>query len=261
MKKIKDIFLNSLIPSKEFYKTIPKKKFSYSILYFLSFIFLLNFAMFIIFIFKINTSFRIDKLPDNLIVNIENGFLSTNSNRPVLIWSTIGPSKRLIAVIDETATSEKIKQYNATVLFTSTNFVINHWKDKEIINLPYTKSDTKITKDMVINFKQTLINILPLILGFIAFYMLVLTPIFTIVFLLIFLSLMSLTSYFIFKLWTKKITLKKTFQISLHAVTLPIIIYSFLLILNNPLVNSINSLIFLLLSLGFVTISLYDAYY
>lgn len=270
MKKIKDIFLNSLYPNKKFYKELLKKKFSYSILYFISFIFLLNFVMFIVLLFKINIGLNFnnlklflnsfDRLPDNLIVNIENGFLSTNSNGPVFIWSNIGSSKKLIVVIDETAASEKIRQYKSSVLFTSTNIVIDQWKNKEIINLPYTKSDVKITKDMVINFKQILINIFPIILGFIAFYMLVLTPIFTIIFLLLFLSFITLIIYLIFKLWAKKLIFNKTLQISFHATTLPIIIYSFLLILDNSFISSINSSIFLFLSFGFIFISLYDAY-
>lgn len=270
MKKIKDIFLNSLYPNKKFYKEILKKKFSYSILYFISFIFLLNFAMFIVFLFKINIGLNFnnlksflnsfDRLPDNLIVNIENGFLSTNANRPIFIWSTIGPSKKLIAVIDESATSEEIKQFNASVLFTSTNIVINQLKNKGIINLPYTKSGVKITKDMIVNFKQTLINIFPIILGIIAFYMLVLTPLFTLIFLLIFLSFISLIIYLIFKLRAKKLIFKKTLQISFHATTLPIVIYSFLLILDNSFISSINSSIFLFLSFGFIFVSLYDAY-
>ena len=271
MKKIKDIFLNSLIPSRKFYRGILKKKFSYSILYFVSFIFLLNFAIFIVLIFKINSGLNLnnfklminslDKFPNDLIINVENGFLSTNYNRPVFIWFDRGISKKLIAVIDETAASEKIRQYNSKVLLTSTNLIIDQGQNKNAFILPYTNSDIKITKDLIVKIKSTFINIFPVIIAIIAFYMLVLTPIFTIVFLLIFLSFISLIVYFIFKIWAKKLIFNKTLQIAFHATTLPFVIYSFLLILDNSFISSINSSIFLFLSLGFIFISLYDAYY
>ena len=132
MLKIKDIFINSLIPNSKFYKTILKKKFYFSFLYFFAFLFVLNLLMFSIIALKINLELNLknfkqlinslDRLPKNLIININNGYLSTNQTRPIMLWKE---NKKLIAVIDESATNEKINQYKSNVLLTSTNIVIN----------------------------------------------------------------------------------------------------------------------------------------
>lgn len=266
MLKIKDIFINSLVPNSKFYKTILKKKFSYSFLYFFIYIFILNLLMFSIIALKINLGLNLknfkqltntlDNLPNNLIININNGYLSTNQSMPILFWKE---NKKLIAVIDESATNEKINQYNSKLLLTSTNLVIDDGL-KNTVALPYTKTNIKITKEEIINLKSTILKVIPLIIALASFYFIILNPFFITIFLTFYLGLISLIAFLIYKTNIKKITFKKILQISLHAVTLPVIVYMVLMSLNNMLLNILSTYIFLLLSFAFILISIYDTY-
>lgn len=266
MIKIKDIFINSLIPNSKFYKTILKKKFYFSFLYFFAFLFVLNLLMFSIIALKINLSLNLknfkqlintlDKLPKNLIININNGYLSTNQTMPILFWKE---NKKLIMVIDETATNEKINQYNSKLLLTSANIVYSD-RSKSYIAIPYTKTDIKITKEEIIKIKSIILKVMPLIIALTSFYFIILNPFFITIFLSIYLGLISLIAFLIYKSNIKKITFKKVFQISLHAVTLPVIIYVVLMSFNNMILNILSSYIFLLLSFAFILISVYDTY-
>lgn len=266
MYKIKDIFINSLIPNNKFYKTILKKKFIQSFLYFFLFLFILNLLMFIVFVIKINNRLNVntfkqslnqlDKLPKNLIININNKHLSTNQDKPVLIWTN---NKNLLGVIDETSSNEKINIYNSRFLLTSTSLVIKQMT-KEFINIPYSNTNIKITKDNIIKVKSAILNITPYIIGLISFYFIILNPIFLLMFLSIFLLFISFVAFFIYKSKIKKITFLKTFQVSLHAITLPVLIYSLLITFDNLFLFILNPFIFLLLSFAFILISLYDAY-
>ena len=193
MFKIKDIFINSLIPNNKFYRTILKKKFSFSFLYFFIYVFILNLLMFSVFALKINIGLNLDKfkqlvnsldtLPKNLIININGGYLSTNQTMPLLFWRE---NRKLIAVIDETATNEKINQYKANILLTSANIVINDGS-KSYIAMPYTKSDIKITKEDIANFKSMIFKIIPLIIALASFYFIILNPFLITIFITIFL--------------------------------------------------------------------------
>src|SRR3989344_1384778 len=261
MFKIKDIFINSLIPNNKFYRTILKKKFSFSFLYFFIYVFILNLLMFSVFALKINIGLNLDKfkqlvnsldtLPKNLIININGGYLSTNQTMPLLFWEQ---NKKLIAVIDETATNEKINQYKSNVLLTSTNIVINDGL-KSYIAIPYTKTAIKITKEEIINLKSTILKVIPLIIALASFYFIILNPFFITIFLSVYLCFISLMAFLIYKSNIKKITYKKVFQISIHAVTLPIIVYLILISFNNLILNILSSYIFLLLSFAFTLIS------
>lgn len=266
MLKIKDIFINSLIPHHKFYKTILKKSLRQSYWYFFILIFTLNAIMFLIFALKINNRFNsntfkqninlLETLPKNLIININNGYLSSNQEKPILLWAN---NSNLIGVIDESATSEKIHLYDSKFLLTSSNLVIKT-KDKGIINIPYSNTNIKITKDIILKLKTAILNLIPYAIGLISFYFLILSPIFIVIFLSIFLLLISLIAFLIYKSKIKKITYKKTFQISLHAITLPLIIFVGLISLNNLLLQILSAQIFLILSFAFILISLYDAY-
>ena len=266
MLKIKDIFIKSLIPNSKFYKTILKKNFNFSLLYFFIFIFILNLLMFSLIAIKINSDLNLknfkqaintlDSLPKNLIININRGYLSTNQTMPLLFWRE---NRKLIAVIDETATNEKINQYKANILLTSANIVINDGS-KSYIAMPYTKSDIKITKEDITNFKSMIFKIIPLIIALASFYFIILNPFLITIFITIFLIVLSLVAFLIYKSKIKKITFQKTFQISFHAITLPLIIYAVLMSFNNLILNILSSYIFLLLSFAFILISIYDAY-
>lgn len=263
MLKIKDIFIKSLIPNSKFYKTILKKDFNFSLLYFFVFILFLNLLMFTFMVIKINAGLNfkqvintLDTLPKNLIININGGYLSTNQTMPLLFWEQ---NKKLIAVIDETATNEKINQYNSNILLTSTNIVINDGL-KSYFAIPYSKSDIKVTKEEITNFKSTVLKIVPLIIALASFYFIILNPFLITIFITIYLSVLSFIALLIYKSKIKRITFKKIFQISFHAITLPLIIYTFLMSFNNLILNILSFYIFLLLSFAFILISIYDAY-
>jgi hypothetical protein len=130
MKKVKaflHIFLNSLIPNASYYRKILNTRFFFSFKYFLSLIILLSLVLIfnllnkysppkiIHWLTQINKT--IDQFPPDLNLFINNGSLITSYNRPYFIWVKDEKNKlRLLLVVDESASLEKINQYQSMAL-------------------------------------------------------------------------------------------------------------------------------------------------
>ncbi|MEX1052658.1 MAG: DUF1189 family protein, partial [Patescibacteria group bacterium] len=229
MGKINNTFINSLIPNKKFYKGLLKKELTLSFNYFLGFIFLLNLLFFIILSLRLNLPSNyqnikeflnnLDEIPESLVINIDNSHLSTNQDRPLLLWLNNNGRQELIAVLDETASADKINQYGSPLLLTSSEIVIK--QDVEnYATLNYPNETIKITKDQLVNAKNMLFKSFPLMVSALIFYLLAISPFIIFLLSLIFLALLSLPIYFIFHYKSKKIKYDKVFQISLHASTI-----------------------------------------
>jgi hypothetical protein len=269
MKKINDIFINSLIPNKKFYKSLLKKNLIFSFNYFLLFIFVINTFFIISLTLKLNLPAnyqnfkqllnRFDEIPNSLIINIENSHLSTTHNRPLLIWINNNGDKDLLAVLDETADAEKINIYDTPILLTASEIVFKN-NSTNYSSVDYPKESIKITKENIVNVKNYVIKFLPFIVGSILFYFVAVSPLILFLTGLISLALISLPIFIIFSLKNKKIKFQKVFQISLHASTIPIIIFTILPLLDNVFLTLISFPLFIILEILFISVSLYDAY-
>ena len=287
MKKVKaflHIFLNSLILNSSYYQKILNTRFFFSLKYFISLIILLS----LILIFNLLNKYSpiktthwlnqinkiIDQFPSDLSISINNGSLIKSYNRPYFIWIKDEKNRlRLLLVIDESAYSEKINQYQSIALLTKTDlFIRQNSQIKKIPlisfeNITFNKESMKILKE-----KISFINKIFYPLYFSIFILAtILITLLSLIVNIIYTFLASVIVFVLLKLKSKKqYHLKKIFQISLHASTLPLLIYYFTF--NFPLLKQLIKtnfnikvipfpLVFILLLAIFIFTGAYKAYY
>jgi len=287
MKKVKaflHIFSNSLIPKASYYRKILNTRFIFSFKYFVFLIFALSSIIIFNLINKysplkinhwlneINKS--IEQFPPDLNIFINNGLLTTTYNRPYFIWTKNDKNKlKLLLVVDETGSFEKFKQYPSIILLTKTDIFIKQNGQIKKIPLSSINKTQIINKESLIPLKEKISWIkkffYPLYFSIVVFA-LILVPFFSFIVNTIYILLASLITFLFLKFKTeKKYHLKKIFQISLHACTLPLLIdYLFF---NLPLPKLIKTsfnikllpfpFVFIFLLAVFIFIGAYEAYY
>lgn len=278
------VFKQSLFPKPGYYKKIPKSSFNFSLKYFISLILILNFLLvfFIIIQYhpqRINRNLNsliisLKTFPKDLVINIRKDRLFTSYDHPYLFWSKVNGKLKLLLVIDETANAAKINQYNSYVLITNNKAVFK--TDNQPANnfyvVPLTRfGDQTLNINSVKKIIQTLINFQSLLIFIypaIVIMLLIILPVSSFLTTLFYLSIISLIVYIIFKVYFhKKIHYKKTFQISLHAVTFPLILDYFLIAFKPSIGLNIKlkpiippSVTFVILLAIFVFTAVYEAY-
>lgn len=286
MKKVKaflHIFLNSLIPNPSYYRKILNTRFFFSFKYFFFLIVLLSFMLIVNLLNKYSPSKivhwlnqinkTIDQFPSDLNIFINNGLLITSYNRPYFVWVKDNKNKiRLMLVIDESGSFEKITQYQSMALLTKTDLFIK--QNNQVKKIPLTsfgkitinKEGLKILKEKI-SFINKLVY--PLYFG-ILILAVILIPLLSLMINMIYVFFASLIAFFLLKLKPeKKYHFKKVFQISLHAATLPLLIDYFAF--NLPISKLMKTnfyikpppfpLVFVFLLAVFVFIGAYEAYY
>jgi len=244
MPKVKTFFhilLNSFIPNNQYYKKIPHTGLSFSLRYFLVFIFLANliYTGFLVNRYKswkLNNYFEgfiqgLEKYPDNLNIYLKQGVLKTNYNRPYFMWVKQGDKKILPLVIDESADSERINQYFSSLLITGRKLIVRkHQGNADYLVLPLEYfGNQNINKSKIAQFRNKIAALASFIgrwhfIGVIIFYIYI--NISLLIKLFIYSFIASLLIYLIFLLiMRKKHRFKYVWQISLHSSTLPIVIY------------------------------------
>lgn len=273
-KKVKaffHVFSNSLLPQAPYYRKIIKVPLSFSLKYFLFLVFTVN-LFFVFFyllgsnpkeIYYIKNSFSksLAEFPKELKIYINNGMLQTNIDRPYFMWLDLHDKKNLLLVVDQSAMPEKIKQYKANILLTSRYFVLNKNKfnDKAFI-IPYEKSSFSFGKETIDQLLLWLNKYFYWFVFLAMVFSIFLFPLLLFGVSLIYLFSLSLICFVIFKFFYKKNTIMKTFQISLHATTLPFIVqYAINSFLYNARFFQMKLLLALLL-LIFILSGLYEAY-
>lgn len=268
MKKVKTFFhdfLGSLFPQPPYYHKLLRTPFSVSVKYFLVLVLLVNFVFFAVsglmvkngrFVtFKRLTTALAD-FPDNLSIHMENGMLTTSYDHPYFIWTKNDENKMLLGVIDENALPDKIQEYPTDVLLTRQALVIKQAEQPEVI--PYGSATFTVNKQTVASFLNVIETVRPVLYLLIGLFVFVLFPLFTFGAGLLYLAFLSLICFLIFKLYTKRHTYKKTLQLSLHAVTVPIIVKHGLFLSGYDVERL--GILFMLLSAVFILGALYEAY-
>ena len=278
------VFQGSLLPQPAYYHKITKARVGFSLKYFALLIFILNFIFASFLIVKYNPNKvnkfltgitkEISSIPQELVVNINKGKLITNYNRPYFFWTTYNNQKKLLLVIDETATQDKINIYNTYILVTGQEIVIKDNSDSsnkfKILSL---KNFGKLTFEKK-DFQKIAITLTNINKFLFIFYLVtipslfILLPLFSFIITLFYLVIISLIVYLFFKTYYhKKIHFKKTLQLSFHAVTLPLILDYFLNIFRPTIPGNIHlklfiptPLAFLIILAMFVFAAVYEAY-
>lgn len=215
-------------------------------------------------------STNLSQYPDDLIVSIHKGRLVTNNNRPYLLWLDQNDKKNLLLVIDETATQNKIRQYNSSALLTAQELVVN----ESSIPLGYL-DDQKLTKQEVNQFVQTIDkarSLLPVLFVVGALLLLILTPLASFVITFIYLLIASVIVFLVFKVFFQKhFHFRKIFQVSFHAITFPLALdYVFMFVRPTIPMSESNLLVFfrqipfpmlfLVILAVFVAVGVYEAH-
>lgn len=265
-KKVKaffHVFSNSLLPQAPYYKKILKTPLSFSLKYFLFLVFVVNlfFVLFYIIrsgpreIYYIKNSFSetLSKFPNDLMIYVNSGVLQTNRDRPYFMWLDLHNKKKLLLVVDQSAMPEKINQYKASLLLTSRYFVFNKNKFNNTMQvIPYGSSSLSFGKETINQLNSWLNKYFSWLVFSSIVFSVFLFPVLVFGKSLIYLFILSLLNFVIFKFFYKKSTVIKTFQISLHATTLPFII--------QYAINPQMQLLLALLLFIFILSGLYEAY-
>ena len=286
MKKVKAffyIFFKSLIPNDSYYTKILRIRFIFSFKYFISLIvflsLLLGFSLLLryspkkinLWLKSINSA--LTNFPSDLNIFIDKGYLISSYNRPYFFWLNDDKGRlKLIFVIDENASVEKIDQYQTKALLTKTDLFIK--KAGEIEKIPLSSfSQIVINKETLktIHDRLSWIEKYSYILYFFIFIF-ILVLIFSLSFLINFfyLFLASLLVFVLLKLKPKrKYHFKKIIQIGFHAATLPFFLnylgfsFAYFLPLGVRLPIKLPSfpLLFLFVLIIFVIVGVYKAYH
>lgn len=243
MKKVKTffhVFKQSFFPSIDYYKKILFTKFSFSFKYFLTLVILIYSISYLTFFTKFNPfavknfftnlNYSLHNLPPDFNLKIIKGTTISSYSFPFFLW--FEQPKNLFLVIDEFSETNKINQYNATLLLTKNNLVINLKKissfNIENLVIPLNNLNLILNKEKIYELTRFISAINKF---FYPIYFLIFTLCFVIF--LIFSFIINLTSiliasvfvYLLFKYFFKKIIhFKKVFQIGLHAITLPLVL-------------------------------------
>lgn len=271
------VFSNSLIPNFHYYHKLTKTVFRFSLKYFFSLILLINFIFAFSLIIRFNPSkilsvikslqMGLNQYPKDLVISINQGYLRTNYYRPYFLRLNYQNKTRLVLVIDESAQPEKIYQYKSLIMLTPTAIVTStpYLVIKEFSQiLPVT---AKVDYQIILKLKNQLKlvkRLFPFIYVAAAVGVLIVLPTVSFIATLFYLLIVSFFIFIFFKVFFhKKFHYKKILQISFHAVTLPLILDYFFIILKPTLKvdypQIFSPLLFFFLLSVFVFAAVYEA--
>lgn len=278
-------FIKSLFPHAGYYSKIIRSPFSSSFKYLVMFLLVLNVSLVLFIVSQFNPnkvsmflssySASLNSYPDDLVISIHKGRLLTNYSRPYLLWIDQQGEKNLLAVVDETATPDKIRLYGASVLLTSQDAVINNTGTGNVSVFPLQiLDDQKITKQQMNSLVQ-LINkirfVFPMLYILILLFLIIFIPLISLIITFVYLFLASIIVFLVFKLFLQKhFHFRKIFQISFHAITFPLLL-DYSLIVIRPTINSGPGflmaikqipfpMLFLIILAVFVAVGVYEAH-
>ncbi len=231
-----------------FYKELTKKDFKYSLKYLFFVFYTLSLIGSIFFAAGVgglilpNIPKFIDTVrsqssaffPDKLVVNIENGQVSTNQKEPYYLELSQNiipnPHKHFIT-IDTKASPSDIKSEDTLVLITKDSFVTlsdsQSYKVSPIDSTLNAVIDKNTYESLISKILPYLNSLTPIVIGLIVLSILLwpfVAAAFSLVGQLIYLLIFSLIFMIVIKVMKKKLTFKKVYQLAMHASTLPIIL-------------------------------------
>jgi len=269
VKTFLHVLLMSILPQTFFYAKIIKSRLINSIYYFLTLLFFISLtSVFIIFTqlnknnlssiqICINNSMR--EIPDNFILNIKDGFLSTNHEMPLFVWFHCNDEVHLLAVTDERASKKDITSYGAHALFTGSEFVLRY-KD-HIFSAPYQNyiPNIHMEKKDILLAVTNIIHLLQTYIPFFIISLILFAPLLIWSINIFNLCFSTLCVYIFYALFKKHYSLKKIFQIGLHSCSLPLVISPLFLLFPIHIFNTL--VLYLVLFFIFHLVGVYEAHY
>ncbi len=241
LKKVK-----SSIYDPEFYSSLANKSLGSSIKYFFGLILVVSLisvlVMSIVFVPKVKdfvVSFGnevVSNYPQNLEVKIDGGVVSTNVAEPYFVKipdsikgdvqnSELAGYENLVVIDTKSDFNlDRFDSYKTMSLLTKDLFVYRDDRGKITIQQLEGLTNIKINQSVVeywVNKIKPFVNALPYVLPVLGFIALFIFHIFKLLYLLI----PALIIYFISKLRKMDLTYKKSYQVALHAMTLPLLVH------------------------------------
>lgn len=243
MRKINTFFhvlLNSLLPLKPYYKKLHTTRLSFSIKYFFTLIILLN-ALGITLLLLRHSSFirqrtdpyasfmsSLDSYPQDLVVRISNGHLTTNSDQPYFMWIIKDTVPHPLVVVDKQARMTDNDRYEATVLLASNGIVFTF--DDKPQYYGFSSADSYVIDHSTISALKDKFSMnspkLPFYILLAGIGLFLVVPLIIGIFNLILLSIVSYGVFFVTRTFFKHAHVKyrNVLQVSLHTSTIPLII-------------------------------------
>jgi hypothetical protein len=257
---------HSIVPYDDYYgKVLHETKLGFSLKYFFALSSLLIlFELTVAFIgfgkaypfLKMDTGLRsiIEQLPDDLVINLQGGHLTTNSDRPVIVFNPDMSKPGTLLVIDQFANREKLAEYETQYLFTGREFISK--TNGRVMSFEYGDKDFT-SSTMTLELGRIARNASTFIFMLYVFAIFLL-PILATAARIMLLFFISLVAFILCYKIIPKLSLSKVFQISLHAATAPIIIQTVLTICG--LAVPMSFWWFNAMTIIFLLAALYEAY-
>jgi hypothetical protein len=221
----------------DYYGQAEKKPFSYSLKYYLLFVLIISFLATIVVSVKTVPQIKsfadyflgsvINRYPAELEVTIKSGKVSTNVQEPYFVgmpkkWEGAGYENILVIDTKNSFTEESFVGYKTACLLNETSIICYDKKDIKITSLKDVP-DTTINKDKIISLAGKFTPFLRLIYP--AFIILVFCVIFfSYSWRLAYLLIFAILVWIIAKLKKVDMGYKKSYQLGLHLLTMPVIV-------------------------------------
>ncbi len=275
MIKLKTFFRTFVksLTQPSYYKEILKTKFSFSFKYLAFLVFLISLFTTVKFAFSVLPlrsqlpglvekirSTIVSTYPDKLVVSIKSGKIFTNVKEPYFI-DVPSEKKMHFIVIDTKGKVEDYKKYNSLVLVTDSLVVVPNSNENISYKVYPLQDILKDTPDGVLLNKEIYqklssqvmpyVDKLPVYLTGLFILIVVISPFLATVFMLGWymagLLLFSVLFLIIAKLMKKDLSYSEVYRLSMHAITLPILVS---LVLKFPFVFSLVFLVFMIVILS-----------
>jgi len=260
------VIRHSIVPYDNFYgKILHKTKLAFSIKYFFALSILLvvlELASTFTGLTKtypfvhVETGARaiIEQIPEDLVVHFEKGVLSTNYDRPIILFNPDITTPGTLLVIDQYAEDKKIYEYETRFLLTGKKFITR--SEGRLMSFEYSGNNLA-SQSLSLNIGTLARSAANSIFG-LYLLMILLCPIALTLLGLISLYITSIITFILCYRIIPGIRLSKVFQISLHAATAPLILKALLTLVGLSLPMSFwwfNAMIIV-----FLLAALYEAY-
>lgn len=264
------IFGSSLFPTDKYYQKIPEHSLGFSLKYFFTLVILITFfanmATYGIFYpekkvnnIKMGVDELLNSFPKDFKLSIKNGTLTTNFERPYRFWWA-GIANPII-VIDEAANLQELADYKSLLAFNKNNMLGKNVKNGKYEVTPINvKTSLDVNYSMVQEAKKTVgdvYKLMPFLWVILVFIIYMILPVVLTAIKITYLLFGTLLVYVIFKLINNKLEFLKTFQLALHAATVPTVLGALVMLSvdNIPLQG-----LFFGLTIIFISAAVYEVY-
>lgn len=276
MKKLRTLFYvikHSLFPADNYYIKIKKNTpFWFSFKYIVTLVLLISVIMTFLYPLHFLPIYQPDKLkseimntleqlPEDFVLNINYyGVLTTNQQRPIIIYNQNSNSPKRFLVIDSLANDNMAQEYDSRITLMRRKVIIQSFDQTITFNYRNERPIT-INRQTIENVKSVVEELFSnywLILAGVMFILLLTIPMLLLMSKILYLVLASLIVFIVVKIFfIRQLSYKKTLQISMHAATAPIILEytSMLFHISIPV-----KIWFFLLTLVFISAGIYEAY-